>query len=413
MAATYSVDGQSFGSIGEVEDYLSGQGYDKYTIDDRRQGGIGRQSGVGMGEGAGLLGGGGSGGGGFTSFGDMFDGGGPGRSGSTFVGGPYSAGLNAVGVRPAGYTERMAAAPGPQGQRGFNGYGYTDPKTGQWVSAGRDMIDGGGPGRSGDTFQGGIFSGLLNTLGVRPAGYRQRLEDNLAPQTSLRPQMRPAGLLGGTAGTQSAVDRALNAASAGDTSAAQDYGVTLPVRGPIPVEASLLPSTDPFMQMLQNAVNPPNIPRPGVEPLNYAPIGGSSLLTQSDVNYLAAQLGVSPDQYEARAGDIATQREAEILSARPQYSGPTYEASRAADARSGGMADLQLDPLDRPLLDPGNVIGMRERAIERSPTPMVTDRLDTFMFPRRYYPDSPPSIGQSFSHMKSVTPRGLFPVGGR
>lgn len=37
-----------------------------------------------------------------------------------------------------------------------------------------DMIDGGGPGRSGDTFQGGIFSDALNSMGIRPAGYRAR-----------------------------------------------------------------------------------------------------------------------------------------------------------------------------------------------------------------------------------------------
>lgn len=328
MAATYSVDGQSFGSIGEVENYLSDQGYDSYTIDDRRQGGMGRQSGVGMGEGAGLLGvagdgggglfGGGGGGGlfGYTSLGDMFDGGGPGRSDSTFARGPYSAALNAVGVRPAGYTERMAAgvAPGPQGQSGFNGYGYTDPKTGQWVSAGRDMIDGGGPGRSGDTFQGGLFSGLLNTVGVRPAGYRQRMEDNLAPQTSLRPQMRPVGLLGGSEGTQAAVDAAVGAASRGKTSAAQDFGVTLPVSGPVPVQTSTLPSTDPFMQMLERAVaGPYNTAAPGVPAQDYAPLGASSLLTQSDVDYLAAKLGVPASQYEARAGDLPTRQEREIL----------------------------------------------------------------------------------------------------
>lgn len=40
--------------------------------------------------------------GGYTSFGDMFDGGGPGTSGSTFSGGRYSGALNAVGVKPAG-----------------------------------------------------------------------------------------------------------------------------------------------------------------------------------------------------------------------------------------------------------------------------------------------------------------------
>lgn len=344
MAATYSVGGQSFGSIGEVEDYLSGQGYDSYTIDDRRQGGMGTQSGVGMGEGAGLLGvaGGGGGGGGlfgggrgFTSFGDMFDGGGPGRSGSTFVGGPYSAGLNAMGVRPAGYTERMAAgvAPGPQGQSGFNGYGYTDPKTGQWVSAGRDMIDGGGPGRSGDTFQGGLASGLLNTLGVRPAGYRQRMEDNLAPQTSLRPQMRPAGLLGGSEGTQAAVDAAVGAASRGKTSAAQDFGVTLPVSGPVPVQTSTLPSTDPFMQMLERAVaGPYNTAAPGVPVQDYPPLGATSLLTQSDVDYLAAQLGVPASQYEARAGDIPTRQEMEILD---QRSAPSAQTALYTNALPG------------------------------------------------------------------------------
>lgn len=198
MAATYSVDGQSFGSIGEVESYLSGQGYDSYTIDDRRQGGMGRQSGVGMGEGAGLLGGAGGGG--------LFGGGG----GGLFAPG----GLFGASASPA------AAATGQT----FMGYGYTDPATGRWVSPGMDMRDGGGKGRAGDTFQGGPFSGLLNTVGVRPAGYRQRLEGNLAPQTSLRPQMRPAGLLGGSGGTQAAVDAALAAAAVGDTSAAVPEG---------------------------------------------------------------------------------------------------------------------------------------------------------------------------------------------
>jgi len=243
MATTYSVDGQSFGSMDEVESYLSGQGYDSYTIDDRRQGGIGTQSGVSMGEGAGLLGvaGGGGlfgGGLGFTSFGDMFDGGGPGRSGSTFVGGPYRAGLNAVGVRPAGYTERMAAgaAPGPQGQRGFNGYGYTDPKTGQWVSAGRDMIDGGGPGRSGDTFQGGLFSGLLNTIGVRPAGYRDRQEAAERERMQMTPADVRTGLLGGTGGTAAAVERAKEAAGA-DVLNAAEAAIVGGIPGEIKTEA--------------------------------------------------------------------------------------------------------------------------------------------------------------------------------
>ena len=42
-----------------------------------------------------------SGGGGYTSIRDMFDGGGPGRSGSTFSGGPMSGRLNRAGINPA------------------------------------------------------------------------------------------------------------------------------------------------------------------------------------------------------------------------------------------------------------------------------------------------------------------------
>lgn len=51
-----------------------------------------------------------------------------------------------------------------------------------------DKIDGGGPGRSGPTFEGG---GLLSDIGnalTRPYGYRDRMQ-------SVRPQVRPTGLL--------------------------------------------------------------------------------------------------------------------------------------------------------------------------------------------------------------------------
>ena len=40
-----------------------------------------------------------------------------------------------------------------------------------------DMINGGGAGRAGQTFEGGGLSGLLNSLGIRPMGYRDRLAD--------------------------------------------------------------------------------------------------------------------------------------------------------------------------------------------------------------------------------------------
>ena len=48
----------------------------------------------------------------------------------------------------------------------------------------RDMIDGGGAGRAGQTFEGGALSPLLNSLGVRPMGFMDR-------QAEARPMARP------------------------------------------------------------------------------------------------------------------------------------------------------------------------------------------------------------------------------
>ena len=53
-----------------------------------------------------------------------------------------------------------------------------------------DMLDGGGAGRAGDTFEGGPLSGFLNALGIRPMGYR----DRMAQMAQARPMPRPAGL---------------------------------------------------------------------------------------------------------------------------------------------------------------------------------------------------------------------------
>jgi hypothetical protein len=86
--------------------------------------------------------GGGGGGGKYTGLKDMFDGGGAGRSGAKFEGGPFSNALNSLGVKPLGG-------------------GYTSF---------RDRFDGGGPGASGSDFKGGLASGLLNFLGVNPLG---------------------------------------------------------------------------------------------------------------------------------------------------------------------------------------------------------------------------------------------------
>lgn len=57
---------------------------------------------------------------------------------------------------------------------GLLGYGYGEGDS--RVSALRDMLDGGGRGQAGETFQGGPLSGLLNFVGVRPYGYRDTMD---------------------------------------------------------------------------------------------------------------------------------------------------------------------------------------------------------------------------------------------
>lgn len=51
-----------------------------------------------------------------------------------------------------------------------------------------DMLNGGGAGRAGDTFEGGPLSNFLNDLGVRPMGYQDRLSAaRLMPQPMSTP----------------------------------------------------------------------------------------------------------------------------------------------------------------------------------------------------------------------------------
>ena len=113
----------------------------------------------------------------YTSFGDMFDGGGPGRSGGPFQGGGL---LSAVANA---FTGNNGVGVGPEAGVGFAGYGYND-KQGNWVPAGVDMRNGGGAGMAGPTFQGGgTYSLLANILGIRPYGfdaYQQAAADQLA-----------------------------------------------------------------------------------------------------------------------------------------------------------------------------------------------------------------------------------------
>ena len=62
-------------------------------------------------------------------------------------------------------------------------FGYFDEVNKRYVPAIFDMMDGGGRDTRGDTFKGGIFSGMLNDLGVKPYG-SQMERAMVSPDTS-------------------------------------------------------------------------------------------------------------------------------------------------------------------------------------------------------------------------------------
>lgn len=116
---------------------------------------------------------------GFTGLRDMFDGGGAGKSGPRFEGGGVLSEVANRVARPVGYADRERSA-------------GREP-----TSYFRDAFNGGGMGASGETFQGaGGYSGILNMLGVRPAGYeargQQMLQNALAnTYNTMRAAQRP------------------------------------------------------------------------------------------------------------------------------------------------------------------------------------------------------------------------------
>ena len=83
----------------------------------------------------------------YTSFTDMFDGGGPGKAGVNFEGGLYSGALNALGVQPYGYEETAAT---------------------NFESKGMGSVDPGGDGVS--SFGGGSMD--ANDAGVSMGGFK-------------------------------------------------------------------------------------------------------------------------------------------------------------------------------------------------------------------------------------------------
>ena len=167
-------DRVSYGSFDAAVGGIGDRGFQSYGVQDNRRGGggnlgsfdIGGQDTPGGRAGAGWsalndarqVGGGG--------LGNLFGGFTPGRAIGGLLGGLIAG--------PIGGLVGAGIGGGMGGGRG--GWGYVDAQ-GNQVSAGRDMIDGGGPGRSGDRFEGGgLLSAAGNALGIRPAGYRDRQE---------------------------------------------------------------------------------------------------------------------------------------------------------------------------------------------------------------------------------------------
>lgn len=101
-----------------------------------------------------------------------------------------------------------------------------------------DMIDGGGPGRSGTTFSGGILSGALNKVGVNPigssggkSGTTPAAATPTSPTAANRPMARPEVLVVGTGKDRQYIDT-----STGERFSEPEYS-PLSLRG--------LTSTDP------------------------------------------------------------------------------------------------------------------------------------------------------------------------
>jgi hypothetical protein len=115
----------------------------------------------------------------YTSFSDMFDGGGAGQSGPEFEGGGI---ISAIGNSLGGpkiFGGAFASGDDAPG-------GGTRIKHEQPVGMFTDAFDGGGFGYSGDYFEGGPYSMIANILGINPMG-----SENLAQTVAQNPQPQP------------------------------------------------------------------------------------------------------------------------------------------------------------------------------------------------------------------------------
>ena len=128
----------------------------------------------------------------YTSFSDMFDGGGAGASGPEFEGGGIISAIgNSLGG-PSIFGNAFVSGDDAPG-------GGTRIKHSQPVPFMTDAFDGGGFGYAGDYFSGGPYSMLANILGINPMGSDSLAQNGaqdpqiFTPQgdPGMRPQARP------------------------------------------------------------------------------------------------------------------------------------------------------------------------------------------------------------------------------
>ena len=149
-------------------------------------------------------------------------------------------------------------------------WGYTD-ESGKRVGMLRDMLDGGGRGRAGQRFEGGLLADLANALGLRPLGYQERL-------AAARPMARPTRPQGG--------------------------GVATPARAPMmsreqrltQMEPTLDPNIPPRRVAMGDWGSPVNMSWVDSSALGYPEVKTYPLTAFGDVMYDVDQFGETADQ---------------------------------------------------------------------------------------------------------------------
>jgi hypothetical protein len=232
-------DRQSYRSFDAAVGAIGDRGFDSYSVQDNRRGGGGNLGSFGVGSddgfaalnaarpvNNGLLGG-------FFS---------PGR----MIGGA----LGGLALGPIGGI--LGGIIGNQMGRGR--YGYTDAQ-GNRVSAARDMFDG------------GPFSGALNAVGVRPAGYRAR-QEAAGPDMDMAEAMAAPAMTGTTPATTAVMPPAPTIPTAPYTGGmyVSDYmSMRSPSMNPAFAGSGMTPATN-YVPMRD-----PTSPTTGVMPADLAP----------------------------------------------------------------------------------------------------------------------------------------------